>query len=115
DGEAKATTGAGDVVIVTAGDDAEPIDVHSGTGNVELSIPKDANATLDLETAYTKSFGRKTSIKGDFPLTVTESDDWDTSHGAPRRYVRVRQKLGKGGPLIRVRTVNGDIKIKQSS
>ncbi len=101
--------------INLGGEDPHPVDVRSGTGSVELVIPKGTNATLDLETAYTKSYGKKTSIKGDWPLTSTETDEWDTSNGAPRKYVRVRQKLGNGGPLIRVRTVNGDIRIKQGS
>jgi hypothetical protein len=29
--------------------------------------------------------------------------------------VRVQQKIGNGGSLIRVRTVNGDIRIKQGN
>jgi len=31
----------------------------------------------------------------------------------PRRYVRARQEVGGGGRRIRVRTVNGDIVIRQ--
>ena len=115
DGATRATTGAGDVVIAMSGDEAEPVNVASGTGSVEIQLPKGANATLDLETAYTKNFGRKTSIKGDWDLKVIESDDWDTEHGTPRKYVRVRQTIGHGGPMIRVRTVNGDIKLKKGS
>ncbi len=115
DGAAKATTGAGDVSITTGGGEAHPVDVRSGSGNVELLLPKGANATLDLETAYTENFGKATKIKSDWPLEVTETNEWDSSQGTPRKYVRARQKIGNGGPLIRVRTVNGDIKLKQGS
>jgi hypothetical protein len=80
---------------------------------VELVLPRDANVTLDLETSYTKNFHRKATIKSDLPLDVTETHDWDDSHGTPRKYVRVKQTIGKGGPVIRIRTVNGDIRIKQ--
>jgi beta-lactamase regulating signal transducer with metallopeptidase domain len=115
DAAAHATTGAGNVMITTVGDAAHPVDVSSGSGNVELVLPKGANATLDLETAYTENFGKHTKIKSDWPLNVTETQDWDDSQGTPRKYVRVRQNIGKGGPVIRVRTVNGDIKLKQGS
>jgi beta-lactamase regulating signal transducer with metallopeptidase domain len=115
DAAAHATTGAGNVMITSVGDGAHPVEVSSGSGNVELVLPKGANATLDLETAYTENFGRRTKIKSDWPLNVTETQEWDDSHGTPRKYVRVRQNIGKGGPTIRVRTVNGDIKLKQGS
>jgi DUF4097 and DUF4098 domain-containing protein YvlB len=113
EGAADATTGAGDVSIDLVGERVHPVNISTGKGNVELVLPKDANATLDLETAYTEKFGRHTKIKGDWKLNVTETDDWDDSHGTPRKYVRVRQVIGKGGPVIRIRTVNGDITIKR--
>ncbi|HLB08735.1 MAG TPA: hypothetical protein VK617_04325, partial [Gemmatimonadaceae bacterium] len=115
DAAAKATTGAGDVTITTGGGEAHPVDVRSGSGNVELRLPKGANATLDLETAYTENFGKATKIRSDWPLDVTETNEWDASQGTPRKYVRARQKIGNGGPLIRVRTVNGDINLKQAN
>jgi hypothetical protein len=113
DGAAAATTGAGDVSLAMVGKEAHPINVSSGRGDVELVLPKGANATLDLETAYTNNYGKHTKIKSDWPLNVTETDSWDSSHGTPRKYVRVRQDIGKGGPVIRVRTVNGDIRLKE--
>jgi len=111
---ADATTGAGNVSINLVGEKPHPVNITSGTGDVEVVLPKDANATLDLETAYTENH-HHTKIKGDWPLNVSETDQWDDSHGTPRKYVRVRQNIGKGGPVIRVRTVNGDIRIKQGS
>ena len=113
EGGADATTGAGDVSINLVGERLHPVNIMSGKGNVELVLPKDANATLDLETAYTRNFDRRTKIKSDWKLDVTETDSWDDSQGTPRKYVRVRQDIGKGGPVIRIRTVNGDITIKR--
>jgi beta-lactamase regulating signal transducer with metallopeptidase domain len=113
EGGADATTGAGDVSINLVGERLHPVNIMTGKGNVELVLPNDANATLDLETAYTQNFGRRTKIKGDWKLNVTETDEWDDSHGTPRKYVRVRQDIGNGGPVIRIRTVNGDITIKR--
>jgi hypothetical protein len=115
EGAAAATTGAGNVSINLVGSEPHPVDVSSGKGNVDIILPKDANATLDLETAYTKNCTKHSKISGDFPLTVTETNEWDASQGTPRKYVRVRQKIGNGGPVIRVRTVNGDIRLKRGS
>ena len=114
-GSTQAATGAGDVEISMADGDPHPVSIATGKGDVEVQLPKDANVTLDLESAYTESLGRHTKITGDWPLTVTESPDWDWGHGTPRKYVRVREKLGHGGPIVRVRTVNGDIKLVRSN
>ncbi|MFL5483877.1 MAG: M56 family metallopeptidase [Gemmatimonadaceae bacterium] len=112
-GSVEAHTGAGSVAIDFRG--AGSVDVTSGTGRVVITVPDDLNANLELETAYTDNFRDKTRIISDWPLTVTETNNWDTSHGTPRRYVRVRQQVGSGGPLIRVNTVNGDIVLRKGS
>ncbi|HEX9085221.1 MAG TPA: M56 family metallopeptidase [Gemmatimonadaceae bacterium] len=108
-GSVEAHTGAGDVAIELEGDGAHPVDVTSGKGRIVLVVPRDLNATLELETAYTNNLGHKTRIISDFPIQTTETPNWDDSHGTPRRYVRARQTVGRGGGVIRVRTVNGDI------
>jgi len=114
-GSVEASTGAGDVRIELKGADSHSVVVTSGKGDVDLILPANLNATLELETAYTNNFGRKTRIISDWPLSVTETPDWDDSHGTPRRYVRVRQNIGRGGAVIRVQTVNGDITLRRGS
>jgi len=108
-GSVEAHTGAGDVTIELKGAGAHSVDVTSGKGQVVLVLPPDLNATLELETAYTSNLGHKTRIVSDLPLQTTETANWDDSEGTPRRYVRARQTVGRGGGLIRVRTVNGNI------
>jgi beta-lactamase regulating signal transducer with metallopeptidase domain len=108
-GSVEAHTGAGDVTIELEGAGAHSVNVTSGKGQVVLVLPRDLNATLELETAYTNDLGHKTRIVSDIPLKTTETADWDSSEGTPRRYVRARQTVGRGGPVIRVRTVNGDV------
>jgi hypothetical protein len=108
-----AHTGSGDVSLQLIGAGPHDVDITSGTGRVVLVVPSDLNATLELESAYTENFGRKTRVVGDWPLSVSETAGWDDSHGTPRKYVRVRQNIGRGGGLIRVRTVNGDIELKR--
>jgi hypothetical protein len=97
------------VTIQIRGAGAHSVDVTSGKGEVVLDLPRDLDATLELETAYTDNLGHKTTIVSDWPLPTTETDKWDRSEGTPRRYVRARQTIGRGGSTIRVRTVNGNI------
>jgi hypothetical protein len=113
-GSVEAHTGGGDVRIELQGAGAHSVDVTSGKGEVVLVVPPDLNAILELETAYTNNFGHKTRIVSDLPLHTTETADWDSSEGTPRRYVRARQTIGRGGGVIRVRTVNGDVVLKRS-
>jgi beta-lactamase regulating signal transducer with metallopeptidase domain len=113
-GSVEAITGAGDVRIELQGSGAHSVDVTSGKGEVVLVVPRDLNAILELETAYTDNFGHKTRIISDLPLKTTETTNWDGSEGTPRRYVRARQTVGRGGGVIRIRTVNGDIVLRSS-
>ena len=113
-GSVEAHTGAGEVTIELTGASEHSVDVTSGLGPVTLVLPRDLNATLELQTAYTENFGKKTRIVSDFPLQTTETANWDRREGTARRYVRARQTVGRGGPVIRVRTVNGDIIIKRA-
>jgi beta-lactamase regulating signal transducer with metallopeptidase domain len=113
-GSVEAHTGAGNVTIELQGASAHSVDVTSGKGEVVLVVPRDLNAILELETAYTDNLGHKTRIVSELPVQTTETADWDGSEGTPRRYVRARQTVGRGGGVIRVRTVNGDIVLKAS-
>ena len=113
-GSVEAHTGAGDVTIEIKGAGAHSVDVTSGKGQVVLVLPRDLDATLELETAYTDNLGHNTRIVSDWPLQTTETDNWDRSEGTPRRYVRARQTIGRGGSTIRVRTVNGNVVLHRS-
>ena len=110
-GSVDASTGAGDVDIDFRGRGS--VDVTSGKGRVTITAPSELNANLELITAYTNNFRGKTRIISDWPVSVSETREWDDRHGTPRRYVIVRQQIGDGGPLIRVNTVNGDIVLRK--
>lgn len=114
-GSVEAHTGAGRVAIELKGPDSHAVAVTSGLGDVVLDLPANLNATLELETAYTNNLGHKTRIVSDWPLTTTETPDWDSTNGTPRRYVRARQNIGKGGAVIRVHTVNGNIVLQKTT
>jgi len=113
-GSVEAQTGAGRVAIELKGPDSHQVEVTSGKGDVVLEVPANLNATLELETAYTNNLGHKTRIVSDWPLTTTETSNWDATEGTPRRYIRARQNIGKGGAVIHVKTVNGDIVLQKA-
>jgi hypothetical protein len=114
-GSIEAHTGGGDVRLELKGAGSHSVDITSGKGEVVLVLPRDLNAILELETAYTENLGHKTRIVSDLPLTITETAKWDDREGTPRRYVRARQTVGKGGGVIRIRTVNGNIVINRGN
>ena len=113
-GSVVASTGAGDISVRFVGAGAHSADLASGNGEAVLTLPADISATLILESAYTNNLGHKTRIVSDFPLTTTETEDWDASVGTPRRYVRSRVVLGKGEGVIRVRMVNGNVVVRRA-
>jgi len=100
--------------VAFAGGGAHSGEMTTGNGQIELVLPSDISATVILETAYTNNFSRKTRIESDWPVTVTESPDWDTSQGSPRKYVRSRLVLGSGEGVITVRAVNGNVVVKRA-
>jgi hypothetical protein len=112
-GSAEAHTGAGEVTLDFSGVRTPSADVTSGNGRVVITLPADFSGTLDLETAYTDNLGHRTAIQSDWPLTTTETSQWDGRNGTPRKYVRARQTIGNGGGVITVQTVNGDVVIRR--
>lgn len=68
--------------------------VQTGDGSVQLRLPKDLNANLELHTGD----GR---IQFDLPLTVTGTQ---SEHA-------VQGKLNGGGPVVLVRTGDGSISV----
>jgi beta-lactamase regulating signal transducer with metallopeptidase domain len=113
-GDAVATTGAGmvEISVVNANGSAHSVSVASGSGKVIIDLPANIDARFDLESAYTENHG-PTAIRSDFQVNQTESQDWDASHGTPRKYIRANASFGSGRGLIRVRTVNGDVVIRR--
>jgi hypothetical protein len=110
-GSVDATTGAG-TVTVTVTDPAGSIDIGTGNGAAIIELPAGYNGQFELETAYTRTHGR-TRIESDWDLTRSETDEWDSSGGTPRKYVRAVGKAGNGPGLIKVRITNGDITIRR--
>jgi beta-lactamase regulating signal transducer with metallopeptidase domain/DUF4097 and DUF4098 domain-containing protein YvlB len=115
-GDASVWTGAGAISIEVVNTDGtvHNVDAWSGTGAVTLVLPRDLDARVQVETSYTESLGHRTNINSALKLEQSETSEWDSSQGTPRKYVRGSASFGNGRGLIRVTTVNGDITIKRS-
>jgi DUF4097 and DUF4098 domain-containing protein YvlB len=72
------------------------LDVRTTNGGVTMSIPRDYSARLETGTV-------NGGMQIDFPITV---------QGSIGR--RISTQLGSGGPLVRVTTTNGGVRIRQT-
>lgn len=115
DGWVDAATMGGRVeVSVVRGDGAGRRDVRldSKSGDLRLTVPADFAMDVDVEITYTRNSTRRYRVISDFPLaTEDEGGEWDTSHGSPRKTIRVRGRVpGRGEPArVVLRTINGDV------
>ena len=77
--------------------DGEGLDVETSNGGVTLSLPDNYNAELETRTV-------NGGLNIDFPITV---------QGELTGRRGLQTTLGSGGPLVRVRTTNGGVKISR--
>ena len=115
-GSVHAGTGAGTVHVrlADAGGKAQEVGITSGTGKVIVELPANFDGRFEVETAYTKSFGRATRIASPWALERESTTMWDGREGTPRRYVRARGTVGQGRGMINIHTVNGDIELRKA-
>ena len=97
-GAVTARTTNGDVTVSSARLDGDRTEFSTVNGSITVSLPASVNADVDLRTVN----GR---LSSDFPLTVEGTF-------SPRR---LRATLGKGGPTLRLSTVNGSIRLRKLS
>lgn len=69
------------------------LDVETTNGGVTLTVPRDYSAALEVSTV-------NGGVRSDFPVPQSG-----------RRDRELRTTLGSGGPLIKVRTVNGGVRL----
>jgi hypothetical protein len=97
-GSVTAHTTNGDVMVSSARLDGDHTEFSTVNGTVTVSLPASVNADVEMHTVN----GR---LSSDFPLTVEGSF-------SPRR---LHATLGKGGPTLRLSTVNGSIRLRKLS
>jgi DUF4097 and DUF4098 domain-containing protein YvlB len=87
-------------VDVTSAPPLGNVSVENRNGSVNLTIPEHAGFTVQAETT-------NGSLDNDFDLSQTGSDD--SNHKS------YSGTVGKGGPLVRITTSQGDINLKKAS
>jgi hypothetical protein len=97
-GAVSARTTNGDVRVSAAKLDSDHSEFSTVNGTVTVSLPASINADVDMRTV-------NGSLTSDFPLTVEGSFN-------PKR---LHATLGKGGPTLRLSTVNGSIRLRKLS
>lgn len=96
-GPVRAKTVNGSVRVRTGAVGPDDVSYETVNGSVTLEIPEGVNADLDMRTV------NGSVVSEDFPITIQGRID--------RR--RIEGKLGKGGPEIRLSTVNGSIRLRK--
>ena len=96
-GRVNGETRNGGLTVTLNGDrwDGEGLDVETSNGGVTLNLPDNFNAELETRTV-------NGGLRIDFPVTV--QGDLTGRRG-------LNTTLGSGGPLVRVRTTNGGVRI----
>ena len=94
-GRVEANTVNGDIIVRTSAPD-RGLDSSTVNGSFTVELPAGTNAEVNLSTVN----GR---INSEFPMTLEGSIN-------PRR---IRADIGNGGPTIRARTVNGNIRLRK--
>ena len=81
---------------------ADAWDVSTGDGSVTLTLPVSFSADLDAET-------RDGSVRSEHPSLPDVSRNGE---GRDRRR-ELRAKMGDGGPLLKIRTGDGTIRLER--
>ena len=92
---AETVNGSIEVRAASVGD--ERLDYRTTNGSITVELPASVNADIDMRTV-------NGGLSSDFPLTVQGRID--------RRHMQAT--LGKGGPQVRLETVNGSIRLRRA-
>jgi DUF4097 and DUF4098 domain-containing protein YvlB len=117
DGQVAASTMAGEINVEIEGglgDGEEGINLSSCCGDITLKVPPDLSMDLDLTISYTKNSSQDFEILSDFDVLVEHSKDWDYQNGSPRKRIHGTGKVGGGKHPVVIKTINGNIRLKQA-
>ena len=116
DGWIEASTMGGDVTVIMVGDPGERerrVELKSMGGDIELTVPKGLSMRFDIELAITKGAKREYTITSDFDMDIEKSDKWVRRWGQKRKYIYGTGEVRGGKHLIKLRTTNGNITIRE--
>jgi DUF4097 and DUF4098 domain-containing protein YvlB len=116
DGWVEASTMGGDVTVVMIGDPdrgERRVELKSMGGDIELTVPKGLSMKFDIELAITKGAKRDYTITSDFDMNIEKSDKWVRKWGQKKKYIYGTGEVGGGAHLIKLKTTNGNITIRE--
>jgi DUF4097 and DUF4098 domain-containing protein YvlB len=116
DGWIAAETMGGDVNVTMVGNPGEgkrDIELKSMGGDIELTVPKGLSMEFDIEIKYTKNQKKKPRIISDFAVNVDEDEKWSSSWGQKHKKIYGTGSVNGGEHLVKIRTVNGDVIIRE--
>ena len=120
-GSIEITNARGFVEAETAGGDVEAelivsdknIDTHvtlkTAGGDITVYLPSKLAATFDVELEITRRAWRDYKIYSDFPLSISD----DEGGWRDNKVIVAEGDINGGGDKIKIRTTNGDIRIKK--
>ncbi len=114
DGGIRATTMGGDVIVQMVGDGSRgdrDVDVSSMKGDIEVTVPKSLAMDIEVELSYTRRYEGDFRITSDVPLTQSVSSEWSDNGDTPRKTITARGSVGGGRSKVRIRTINGNVRI----
>ena len=122
DGDLEATTMGGDIEVTvdgyaTAG--SHDIELESMGGDLTVILPADFSARFDIELVKLRKREEKARIDSDFDLDIDEPADWSPRgsgrdgrrYGDSHKIIRATGVTGGGEHLVRLKTINGVIRI----
>lgn len=109
DSPVKASTSVGGITawFVSPPKSSGTCDLQSSAGDIVVHMPRNLAVTIDAEVALGNE--HRVIVDPAFPLRISYDD---SSSGA--RTVRAEGSLNGGGPLVRLRTVDGNIRFELS-
>jgi hypothetical protein len=99
-GEAQGESVNGSVHAIVSGQGQDALRFSSVNGAVDLTLPRGLNADLDASTV-------NGTITSDFEITI--------QGGMAMRRSRLHGRIGQGGRVLRISTVNGSIRLHSGS
>ncbi len=117
EGWVKARTGAGEIEVFVAQNTAGKGDISltSGNGDIVLTLPSDFSMDLSVELGVTNNNSDKYTLSSDFDIDIETDDQWDYSHGTPRKFTHGSAQLNGGNHRVKIHTTNGNVTIRKST
>ncbi len=114
-GSVEATTMAGNITARLVGTSSarRDISLSSNAGTILLTVPKDFPMDVRVTLAYTKNADKAYRIIESLGLSQHTTEEWDNSHGTPRKYIYAEGRVGSGMNHVEIKTINGDVILRQ--